>query len=614
MEIAYPFRNNPMISNIHKPEITRRKSATVKRSSYLERITFDKNLLKGFVASWITNIRLVLLLVIAILFLGIASYFSIPKRLNPEIKIPIVTILTFLPGAGPEDVESLVTIPIENELNDIVGIDTLTSVSRSNVSAISVQFLSTVSQDKAKNDVQSSVDSVTSLPPDAQTPKVNVLDFEDRPVWTFAIRGQALPSLMRFTEELKRNLENVPSVNRINVSGYELQQISVTLSPEKMRDFGINPIAVSQAVKTAIASYPAGSVNTSINSFSLTIDPTITTLEDLRNTRISVSGTPVKLGDISTIMEISNENILPSYYADRETKPQRTVTMSVYKNTNVNFDVVDTDVKRIVYKLIHLYGDEYSIDTIVNAAEDITDQFNELVGEFRSTILLVMACLFVFLGLRQALISSLTVPLTFLSAFFFMRYTGMSINFLSLFAFLIALGLLIDDTIVTVQAMTSYYRTGKFTPTQTGLVVWRDLIVPIWSTTITTIWSFVPLLLSTGIIGEFIKPIPVVVTVTMLSSTAIAVLITLPSMHHTSETCNCTPGFRTSQVYTSSTFFQRTHTRFSVKSALPDDRRSLYPAYLCYIYNLSYYKKTHTYVFAVIKRNSIGFRNNLWVL
>jgi HAE1 family hydrophobic/amphiphilic exporter-1 len=135
-----------------------------------------------------------------------------------------------------------------------------------------------------------------------------------------------------------------------------------------------------------------------------------------------------------------------------------------------------------------------------------------------------------FLGLRQAIISSLTVPLTFLSAFFVMNLIGMSINFLSLFAFLLALGLLVDDTIVVVSAMTSYYKLGKFTPMQTGLLVWKDTIVPIWSTTITTIWSFVPLLLASGIIGEFIKPIPIVVTVTMISSTAIAVLITLPIM------------------------------------------------------------------------------------
>jgi multidrug efflux pump subunit AcrB len=99
-----------------------------------------------------------------------------------------------------------------------------------------------------------------------------------------------------------------------------------------------------------------------------------------------------------------------------------------------------------------------------------------------------------------------------------------------MFAFLLALGLLIDDTIVVVAAMTRYYNTGKFTPYQTGILVWKDFIVPLWSTTITTIWAFVPLLLSTGIIGEFIKPIPIVVTATMLSSTSIAVFITIPLM------------------------------------------------------------------------------------
>jgi len=101
---------------------------------------------------------------------------------------------------------------------------------------------------------------------------------------------------------------------------------------------------------------------------------------------------------------------------------------------------------------------------------------------------------------------------------------------LTAFAFLIALGLLIDDSIVTIAAMTRYYRTGKFSASETGILVWRDFIVPLWSTTITTIWAFVPLLLATGIIGEFIKSIPIVVTAAMLSSTSIAVLITLPLM------------------------------------------------------------------------------------
>ncbi|MFC1646699.1 efflux RND transporter permease subunit [Patescibacteria group bacterium] len=498
--------------------------------SYLERIKFDPKLEKGPIAGWVTNIRLVILLVLVISLLGLFAYFNIPRRLNPEIKIPIISIVTVLPGATPEDIESLISIPLENDLLSTSGIDTLTSVSQDNVSFINIQFKSQISQDKAKQDVQSIVDAFSELPGDAQTPKVMALDFENRPFWTFAVKGSDLPSLMRFSKILKDNIESISKVDRVNLAGFEDQQISVKVKPEKLIQYNINPLAISSMVKSGLSAYPAGIVQTQYNNFSLAIDPDITSIKDIRNIKINLRGTTIPLGEIADISETSVNSINNSYYIDSDSNPERVVTFSVYKVSSANFNEVEELAQKEVSRTISDFDEKYQIITITNYAEEINMQFDDLVGEFRSTILLVVGCLFLFLGLRQALISSVTVPLTFLSAFIFMQMFGMSINFLSLFAFLIALGLLIDDTIVTVQSMTTYYKTGKFTPTQAGLVVWRDLIVPIWSTTATTIWSFAPLLLSTGIIGEFIKPIPVVVTVTMISSTGIAVLITLPFM------------------------------------------------------------------------------------
>jgi multidrug efflux pump subunit AcrB len=499
--------------------------------SYLERLKFDPKLLIGPVAAWVTNIRVVILLVLTILFLGLFSYFNIPRRLNPEINLPIITVVTALPGASPEDVESLVTIPLESQLQSVSNLDTIASTSQNNVSVISMQFLSQVTSEKAKSDVQSIVDSVTDLPTDAQIPKVTALDFEDRPIWTFTVSGDHdIPSLMRFSDTLKKNIENQPKIDRATVTGFEDQQISITFNPAKISLYNINPLQLSNLVKTSISSFPAGPVNTNTNTFAFTIEPTATNVSHLRNLKLNVNGTTIVLGDIATVNEISKTNQNWSMIADNNNVPKRVVTFNVYKTSNSNFDDSVNNAKKIVESTNTSFQNRFKITTILNAADEINKQFFDLLDEFKSTILLVMACLFVFLGLRQALISSVTVPLTFLSAFIFMRIFGMSINFLSLFAFLLALGLLVDDTIVTVSAMTSYYKSGKFTPTQTGLIVWRDTIVPIWSTTITTIWSFVPLLLASGIIGEFIKPIPVVVTVTMISSTAIAVLITLPFM------------------------------------------------------------------------------------
>ena len=507
-----------------------KRTPPLAKKSYLERLQFDPALLNSWVAKYISNIRVVALLVLAIVLLGTISYFQLPKRLNPEVKIPIVIVSTVLPGAGPEDVETLVTEPLEDQVRSLQGLDTVTSMSNENVSVITVQFLSSVKQEDAKNEVQSAVDSVSNLPENAQKPQVKALDFEDTPVWTFAITGEDVPSLMGFSKTLKEKIDALAVVDRVVTSGFEEQEITVTVSAAKIQELGINPLLLAQNLKKGLASYPAGPVQTTENVYAVTIDQSIHTLDDVRNLPLSIQGHSLKLSDVATIEERSKSNQQHAFLATDTNTAKRAVTFYVYKTTGSNIDAAGTKVKELVDKEIANGQGKFTLTTLNNASEEITKQFTDLLGEFRSTIILVFACLFLFLGLRQAIISSFTVPLTFLSAFFFMRFFGMSINFLTMFAFLLSLGLLVDDTIVTVSAMTTYYRTGKFSPLQTGLLVWRDTIVPIWSTTITTIWSFVPLLLTTGIIGEFIKPIPIVVTVTMLSSTAIAVLITLPIM------------------------------------------------------------------------------------
>ncbi len=499
--------------------------------SYLQRISFNTQLLTGPLASYLRNFRLTILLLLVVVFIGLVAYSNLPKRLNPEVKIPIVTVVTALPGAGPDDVESLITIPIENQLQSLEGLDTINSVSRNNVSVITIQFTSTTDRDVAADDVQAAVDTVRNLPEDASNPDVNALDFENVPVWEFALTTtEDIGSLQRFAKRLRNRLEDHPKIDTVTVRGLEEQEITVTVDIEKIAQYQINPLQLSSLLRANTSSYPAGTIDSARNSFSLTIDPSIETVNDVRNLRLVLQGNSVKLGDIATIEEKSEPNQPAAYLVTRDTNPKRVVTFSVFKTLTSTITDGANAATAIVDEEIDASEGRFSYNTISNTAEEISTQFDDILGEFRTTILLVFACLFIFLGLRQAVISSFTVPLTFLASFALMQVFGMSINFLTLFAFLISLGLLVDDTIVVISAMTTYYKTGRFTTLETGLLVWKDTIVPIWSTTLTTIWSFVPLLLATGIIGEFIKPIPVVVTVTMVSSTAIAVLITLPIM------------------------------------------------------------------------------------
>lgn len=499
--------------------------------SYLKKVKFDKKLSNTFLAKYISNIRFVILLLLVIILGGLYSYFELPRKLNPEVNIPIVNVVTFLPQASPNDVETLVTIPLEKKLSNIDSINKISSISRESTSIITLEFKSNIKPEEAENKAEKAISNVV-LSNEATSPSVSVLDFENRPIWTFAIRSRFDDenSLNLFAKELKNTLENLDFVDKVNLVGQSENEIEIKLKESFYGQNEINPVQLSQTIKSALTSFPIGKIKTEKYSFNISINPQINTINDIREIIVTINNKNYLLKDIADISEKQIKNNSEVFVANKNLNPSNAILVEVYKTKSAKIDIAQKQASEIVYaKIQERYG-QFQIFEISNNAQEITSQFNDLLGEFRTTMILVFLSISIFLGIKQGIISLLTVPLTYLSAFFFMNIFGISINFLSLFSLLLALGLLVDDTIVVVSAMTTYYKTGKFTPLQTGLMVWRDTIKPIWFTTLTTIWSFVPLLLATGIIGEFIKPIPIVVTVTMLSSTAIAVLITLPLM------------------------------------------------------------------------------------
>ena len=503
--------------------------------SYLDQLTFDPALTRTRVAAYLTNIRFALLIVLTIVGVGVVSFLSLPKRLNPEIDIPIVFVSTVFPGASPTDVESLITIPLEDELNSVEGLTTLSSTSREGASFITLEFSSTTDVAVAKTEVQDRVDEVTDLPDDALTPRIQALDFEDQAVWLFVLSMQSdtdPASLAIAARELEDALESVPVVDRVTRSGLSDDEIQVLINPAALRTYNITSQDLARAISAARTSFPAGSVQTPSTRFAVTIDPAVATVEDLRSLVVTIHDTQLPLSDIATITQRQAPGASVAYvhdlHANEETATAPAVVFSVFKAGSANIDRVSADAHAVVTETLAPYNGQFRIDTILDNGVEITKQFDELVGNFRSTIILVFITLLLFLGAKQASVVALSIPLTFLVSFSVMNAMGMSVNFLSLFSLLLGLGLLVDDAIVMVSAVTRYYRSGKFTPHQAGLLAWRDFIVPIWTTTITTVWAFVPLLLSTGIIGEFIKPIPIIVSTTLLVSTTIAVFLTLP--------------------------------------------------------------------------------------
>lgn len=500
-------------------------------SKYLQKLTFNPKLKNSFFAKYLTNFRLVTLVVLAVIAFGLSAYASLPRKLNPTIKIPLIIVSTVLPGGSPADIESLVTVPIEDAVNGLEKVKQVTSTSRDSVSIVTIEFESGTDPEKAKTEVDSKVKAISDLPEDALDPAVNKLDFENQPIWTFNLvsKNNDKGSLIRYARNLKNDLEELSTIDRVSITGIDEQEIQIILRPEIIASYDINPLQLSGTIKNSLSTFPAGIVKTQNSVFSLTVDQGALDINDIRELKIPIDGDVVSLSTIAQVREISKPDQNQSYVlSDGKISPS--VSFNVFRVTSTNIEKANHEAQHLVEEKIKNGNSNFIVKTVMNASETLDTEFGNLVRDVLITILLVFGVLLVFLGIRQAFISMLSVPLTFLITFFVMQMTGIEFSFLATFSLLLSLGLLVDDTIVIISAMTSYFRTQKLTPLETALLVFRDFKVAILTTTITTVWAFVPLILGTGIIGEFIKPIPIVVSSALLGSLFVAFFITIPLM------------------------------------------------------------------------------------
>jgi multidrug efflux pump subunit AcrB len=515
--------------NIASGDIVMVKSQNM--SSYLKKLAWSPALKQGLVPGLLTNIRLTLLVVAAIIIGGMFGLSNLERRINPEVNIPIVFITTIFPGASSEDVEKLLTNPLESGIRGVSGVTQFRSNSQDNLSTIVIEFNASIDPDKARNDVQAAVDLVTNLPADAITPKVIRLDFEDVPVITFAITTDADDlSLMDFSRQLKKDLEDLPQIETAIISGFENSEITVAVSKEILNQYSLNPFSLSRSITEALSTYPSGQVRAEQSNISVAVELGQDKLAAIRNQPVIVEGQRLRLSEIANIMIQSQPKQPASYLATNKQQAKRAVTFSVFKTAGSDLETAAQQAKIVIEQAINRSGDRFSMFPITDFDQNIDDQFNDLLVDFLTSIVLVFLTLLTFLGIRQASISSFVIPLSFFATFAVMYLVDIQLSFLSIFSLLLGLGMIVDDTIVMVSAMTDYYASGKFTPSQTGLLVWRDFLGPTLSSNLTNIWSFLPLLIASGIIGEFTKVISIVVTIALIGSTLIALFVTIPLM------------------------------------------------------------------------------------
>lgn len=520
--------------NLHKPQEAGLDDANSRKNSdhlYLEKLEFNPELRKSWLNFFVVNFRVVILLMALLTAWGVYSFMSLPRESSPEVKIPIAVVMTLYPGASPSDVEELVTKKIETEISGIKDVSKITSKSSNSVSAITVEFDAKANLDDSLRKLRDQVNGLKgSLPKDVSDPVVKEISFDDTPILTISLSAPYDGFTLRnFGEDVKEELEIIPGAREVVISGGDQLELEIAYDPQKLTMFNLSADSANQLVSAANLAIPAGNFKGKEYSYPVRVDGRFFDADKLANTPLfhTEEGAIVYLKDVADVKETSIEKAVYSRLSTREKGSQADITLQIIKKTGGSIIDTSDSAKNILDRLTkEMPGSSYEIT--YNAADQIDQDFNQLSHDFLLTLILVFTILFLIVGFKEALVAGLAIPLVFFATFGVMSVVGISLNFLSMFSLILALGLLVDDAIVVVSATKQYLRTGKFTPEEAVLLVLNDFKVVLTTTTLTTVWAFLPLLMSTGIIGQFIKSIPITVSVTLISSLIIALVINHP--------------------------------------------------------------------------------------
>ncbi|MFZ4648104.1 MAG: efflux RND transporter permease subunit [Patescibacteria group bacterium] len=499
---------------------------------YLEKLKFNPELRKSWLNFFITRFRVVILLIVVLTGIGVYSFLALPRESNPEVKIPIAVVITTYPGASPADIEELVTKKVETGISGIKNVKKITSNSSNSVSAVTVEFDANANLDDSIRKLRDAVTNLKKdLPTDANDPAVQEISFDDTPIWAISLTGPYDGFTLRQAgNDIKDELEKIPGVREVVVSGGDEKEFEIAYDPQKLNIYNISADQANAAVKGSNLAIPAGNFESEKFSYPVRVDGRFFDVSRLANIPLAHSedGAVVYLKDVASVSEKAIEKKVYSRASSNGSVPQENITIQVIKKTGGSIiDTVASANTTVQETLKHLpAGLHYEVS--VDYAEIIDKNFSQLTHDFILTLILVFAVLFLIVGLKEALVAGLAIPLVFFATFGVMLGTGISLNFLSVFSLILALGLLVDDAIVVVSATKQYLKTGKFTPEEAVLLVLNDFKVVLTTTTLTTVWAFLPLLMATGIIGQFIKSIPITVSVTLISSLIIALIINHP--------------------------------------------------------------------------------------
>jgi HAE1 family hydrophobic/amphiphilic exporter-1 len=465
-------------------------------------------------------------LIIALVVVGGVGYTRLGVDRYPRVDFPTVAVITRLPGAAPEEVETEVTDKIEESINTIAGIDDLQSVSAEGISQVFVTFILEKNVDVAAQEVRDKVNRVLAdLPRDIDQPIVEKLDPDATPVLSVSLAGnRTLRETTEFADKvLRRQLESVNGVGQITILGGRSRRINVRLDTERLKAYGLTAVDVRRALQTQNVKLPGGTLKSGANEATVRVYGRVANAKEFEAIFVTQrNGLPVRIGDVATV-EDSEEDAERA--ASKDGVPA--VVLSIRKQSGTNtvqvIDAIKGRLAEIAPQLPAGYATEIVRDQsqFIKAAVS-TVQEHLVTGGFLAALVVLF-----FLGnLRSTLIAAIAIPTSIVSTYGLMYAMGFTLNVLTLLALTLAVGIVIDDAIVVLENIFRFIEEKKVMPFQAAIDATKEIGLAVLATTLSLVAVFLPVAFMGGIVGRFMNSFGLTMAFAILVSLLVSFSLT----------------------------------------------------------------------------------------
>ncbi|MDP0499392.1 MAG: efflux RND transporter permease subunit [Verrucomicrobiota bacterium JB022] len=479
---------------------------------------------KGIVAWFISHPVAANLIMLLFLAGGLLTAFRAQQEVFPQVELDQVTISVPYPGAGPEEVEEAIILPIEDAVRGVDGVKEVRASASEGSGTVLAELITGTDRQRALNDIKNEVAAIRSFPAQAEEPIITIPDNRTQ-VISLIFHGEATPQeLKMLAEEVRQDLLHQTPITYTELDGLPEPEISIEIPQANLRRYGLSVQDVAQAVDAASIELPAGALETPSGDLRLRVTEEREYGIEFRDVAVirEPNGSVVTLADLGAVVDGFRDEDIAAYF-----NGERAVRLKIYRvGDQTPLEITGSVRSYLERKRLEL-PKNLSITTWNDSSEIFRDRIGLLIENGRLGVILVLIILGLFLRPRLAFWVTLGLPISLLGAFIFMPVFDVSINMLSLFAFLLVLGIVVDDAIVVGEAI-SDRRSQEDNPRLAALLGTKEVLVPVVFAVMTTIVAFSPLLFVPGVAGEFFSEIPLIIIPILLISLVESLLV-LPS-------------------------------------------------------------------------------------